>query len=231
MFFRTVGAHDDLRATLAAVVAGRVDVRGDPGTAGGAAAHAARLRHGGVRLLQRRAVSLQVGHPAAARPRHHPRGAHRSRAHRRSPTSSAPSTSTPTWRPPADHVGLAPLARSSRHRIQFAPLDGADSAHFRLFPPQSAEIDAIGVRPQIITGRPGPRSASQIAPRVDMRGVERQGPVEDARAPVQIALSDASAMPRLLWALGVARRRAPRPVPSTRTASANRSAAGARCRS
>ena len=41
--------------------------------------------------------------------------------------------------PPVEHArGLAPLARSSRHRIQFAPLDGADSAHFRLFPPQSA---------------------------------------------------------------------------------------------
>ena len=54
--------------------------RGDPRAARRAAAHAARLRHRGLRLLQRRAVPLQLGHAAAVRSRHHPRGAHRPRA-------------------------------------------------------------------------------------------------------------------------------------------------------
>jgi acetylornithine deacetylase len=67
-------------AEVAACGGGRARGRaGDPRAAGGASAHRAGLRDGGLRLLQRRAVPLEVGHAAAARPGHHPRGAHRPR--------------------------------------------------------------------------------------------------------------------------------------------------------
>ena len=113
---------------LAAVVAGRVEVAGDPGAARSAAAHRARLRHRGLRLLQRRAVPVQLGHAAAARSRHHPRRAHRPRAGRRSPTSSAPWTSTPTWRPACSAASTAPVWHRWRRCQRRARSDARDPA-------------------------------------------------------------------------------------------------------